>query len=272
MNNWSFTQGLRARDALLLVVFGTFIARVPVAAAEPLRITNSDLRLGDSTVRIVTTETSSSGLTFLSLHENEQTSVTAARQIVGRHGGRLIEVRQQQQRLLSFSVSQGRYRVDPNRIFTDTGIERSLRLYGLYSPRAQEAVIRFREELLAKLLKGQPRIIIAVHNNEGLSTDSYRTGGRFEKEAANVAVNPKLYKSDFFLVWDDSLFNRLQAAGFNVVLQSRTPSDDGSLSVYCQKNQVPYANVECGHGHLEEQTRMTDALVSIVERGQLKRG
>jgi hypothetical protein len=232
-------------------------------------VAKATLRLGDDSIQLVTTDTGIAGFTFLSLHQNEQTGVIAARRLISQHGGRLIEVRQSGQRLLSFSLMGIHYRVDPNRIFTNPGIEKSLRLYGRFSQPALAAVVRFREELLANILGDHPRLIVAVHNNEGMSIENYRAGGSLQREAASVAANPKLHGHDFFLSWDASFFQRLQAAGFNVVLQSLTPTDDGSLSVYCQQHRVPYVNVEAEFGHLEEQSRMLDAVIRVLGSGRL---
>ena len=260
------------RRSALLALAGAFVQLRPAAGVPPVRVASAKLRLGDTPIELVTTDGGSPGFTFLSLHENEQTAVTAARSFVERRGGRLIELRQLGQRLLSFSLKQIRYRVDPNRIFTDAGIEKSLRLYGRFSAPAHDAVVRFRNEILANILGDHPRLIVAVHNNAdgGLSTtESYRQGGPLQREAARMASNPKLNAHDFFLVSDAFLFQRFQAAGFNVVLQSLTPADDGSLSVYCQQRRIPYANVEAEQGHLEEQSRMLDALIRILEPGRL---
>jgi hypothetical protein len=60
----------------------------------------------------------------------------------------------------------------------------------------------------------------------------------------------------------------LQQAGFSAVLQSRTPTDDGSLSVWYQQRDRPYVNVEARYSALEEQRRM---LLSVAEMARRDR-
>ena len=220
------------------------------------------VRLGSTAVQIRSSDRQPQKLTFLSVHENEQTAVVAARRVIERHGGRLIELKARGQRLVSFELDRTRYTFDPNRIFTDIGLEKSLRRYGRYSKAAHEAVVQLRDALL-KTIRNDLQLVVAVHNNTSgdLSVESYKRGGELQAEASRVAINPKLDPDDFFLVLNPTLFERLQAAGFNVVLQSAKPTDDGSLSVYSQQAGIPYVNVESRYGHLSAQIRMLEALL-----------
>lgn len=216
--------------------------------------------LGDTPVRVVSTAPEPAGLTYVSVHENEQTAVTAARQLVDRRGGRMVELRAQRHRLVTFSRAGVRYTFDPNRIFTTAGVEKTLRRYGPYTKLAHADVARLAAALLDCIRSGLVPPLVAVHNNGAgaLSVESYRSGP-LETEAAEVWVNRMMDPDDFFLVTERGLFDRLRALEFNVVLQSATPSDDGSLSVYCQ-GRLPYVNVEAEFGHLAEQTRMLEAV------------
>jgi len=220
------------------------------------------VHLGSTSVQIRSSDGNPQKFTFLSLHENEQTAVTAARRVIDRHGGRLIELKAQGQRLVSFDLDRTRYTFDPNRIFTDTGLEKSLRRYGRYSRAAHEAVVQLRDALL-KSIRNDLQLVVAIHNNTGgnLSVESYKRGGELQAEASRIAINPRLDPNDFFLVLNPALFARLQAAGFNVVLQSAKPTDDGSLSVYSQQAGIPYVNVEARYGHLSAQMKMLEALL-----------
>ena len=51
-------------------------------------------------------------------------------------------------------------------------------------------------------------------------------------------------------------FDFFRSKNFNVVLQNENAGDDGSLSVFCQKNQIPYINIEAQNGHKEKQMQM----------------
>lgn len=69
---------------------------------------------------------------FLNLHENENTSVVAARSFLLTHGGSLVKFHNGNSRLISFRMAAGGalYSVDPNRIFTEEGIVATMKNYG----------------------------------------------------------------------------------------------------------------------------------------------
>jgi len=157
------------------------------------------------------------------------------------------------------------YSFDPNRIFTDVGLERSLRHNGDYSQAAHSALVRLRETLVAVMMEGLRPPIVAIHNNRGsdYTVNSYRRGASLESDASRVVINPNADPRNFFLVLDAAIFERLSSAGFNVVLQSNKSTDDGSLSVYCHIVGIPYVNVEAGFDQLSEQKRMLEELFKI---------
>ena len=261
--------------SLFLITRRTLLTSLSAIALIPTKILSGDafaidsnvlfLRVGDTTVQVFVTERLPSGLTLVSVHENEQPAVAAARRFVERHGGRLLELKSQRQRLVTFRLAGTRYTFDPNRIFTSSGIAKSLRLNGPYSRPAHDAVAQFAERLIGYIRKNLSPPLIAVHNNSAgaLSVESYRKGANLEREASRVAINPKLDPDDFFLVTDELIFDRLTAAGFNVVLQSDQPSDDGSLSVFCVRNRISYVNVESEFRHSGEQSRMLEAIADV---------
>jgi hypothetical protein len=70
-------------------------------------------------------------------------------------------------------------------------------------------------------------------------------------------------RSDFFVATEPWIFDFLRGRRFSAVLQAGAPSDDGSLSVYCARQRIPYINVEARFGHLAEQVRMLEALQEL---------
>ena len=224
------------------------------------------VQLGDASVRLLSSAPASAGLTYVSVHENEQTAVTAARQLIARRGGRLLELRAQRQRLVSFGIEGVRYTFDPNRIFTAPGIEKTLRRYGPYTQAAHNAVAHLAEVIIEQVQRNLTPPIVAVHNNGAgsLSVQSYQRGGPLQAEVTEVSVHPQRDPDDFFLATERSLYERLHKLQFNVVLQSPRATDDGSLSVFCQQRGVPYLNVEAEYGHLAEQVRMLEAVLAVV--------
>lgn len=223
--------------------------------------------LGDSTVELAVTGHSPPGFTYVHVHENEKTSVEAAAQFIQQRRGRLIELKARGTRLVIFRLGGVLYTFDPNRIFTDVGIEKTLRQHGLYSRPAHESVAALRNALIG-LVRKDPRLIIAVHNNQEMSVESYSAGHEFEHEAAQVSINLRRSVHDFFLVLDTRHFELLRKAGFNVVLQSADPTDDGSMSVWSAKTGLHYINVEAGYGHVNEQTEMLEAVSQMAGKGQ----
>ena len=221
------------------------------------------LALGANRVELHITESGSGGLTFINVHENEQTSVRAARALMQRQPGRLVELRARGERLLSFRLGLCAHTVDPNRIFTEAGLAATLRTLGPDSAAAREAVRRLREALLGLLPAPDGRPIVALHNNAGArySIVHYAAGGRLAAEAAQVHVARAASPNEFFVVTQPQLYQPLADDGFNVVLQADTAADDGSLSVWAQGHRRPYVNVEAFHGRIDEQRRMLEAVV-----------
>lgn len=194
---------------------------------------------------------------FLNLHDNETTSVKAGVAVLQAHGGSLIKIENDNQRLISFSLDGKNYQFDPNRIFTKTGIKKSLNKYGSCTPQAIEVVAAFADSLLSKI--PADKMVIALHNNEQgtLSIKSYLPGGSLEREAAKAYANPLLDPDDFFFTTDSALYKKIETLNYNVALQNNSKAtDDGSLSVLLGRQNKSYLNAEAQHGHLAEQTKM----------------
>lgn len=206
------------------------------------------------------------GLRYLNLHENEQTSVEAATALLQHHPGTLIELRAGGGRLVTFRAGWRPHAFDPNRIFTEPGLRATLRQHGSDTPPARAAVLALRDAVLALIADEADAPVVALHNNGAgpYSVRSYGPGGAHALDAQAVATNPSLSPQDFFLVTRRSLFDGLRARGFNTVLQSEHPADDGSLAVWFQQQGRAYVNVEALHGHALEQQRMLAAVAQLA--------
>jgi hypothetical protein len=260
---------VNGRRRLLQALLANLLAPAMAARAAPTpldEIGRRDVRVGGTLLTLVISERHPGGLRFVSLHENERTAVVAARGVLRGHAGRLIELRSRGTRLVTFRIGRTPHAFDPNRIFTDAGLEKTLRRYGSWSRAAQEAVTALRDAVLAAVAETPERPVVALHNNGAgtYSIEQYRPGGSHAADAADVALNPARQPDDFFLVTTPALFATLKDAGFNVVLQSERPTDDGSLSVWFQRESRPYINVEARHGRTEEQQRMLQAVVGLT--------
>jgi len=233
--------------------------------ADPTgRRTTRRIQLAGSDVRLITIE-AGRGLTYFHPHENEHASAAVARALVRERGGKLLEIESRGTRLISFTLNGASYTFDPNRMFTEVGLQKSLANYSHSSAAAMDAIQPLRDAVLS-YLKHAGGPIVAVHNNaaNGMNIGYYQGRGPFAKEAEDVARNAKAPAHDFFLVLDAKLFAALKQQGFNVVQQTATPTDDGSLSVYCRQNGLRYVNVEAAEGHTDEQRRMLEVLQRLL--------
>ncbi len=222
--------------------------------------------LCDTTVSIAVQRVGEGGLTYINLHQNEQTSVRAARGVLDRQPGILIELRAQGRRYVTFWNGLRPCVFDPNRMFTDHGLRRALSRYASLSEASFGAVARLRDTVLTLLASPAARgPVVALHNNAGGSYDihAYASGGSHVGDASRTAISAQCRSGNFFLVTDAGLFERLAAQDFNVVLQHANAADDGSLAVWFQRQGRSYVNVEAGYDQLREQQRMLDALARL---------
>lgn len=229
--------------------------------------TRTPLSIGDAQVDLVVYATDAPGLTYISLHDNEQTSVEAALAIIRQRGGRVIELQHTGERNITFSLRDSVYVFDPNRMFTDAGAQRTLEGLSRNTPEAHAAVRAFAEAVLAFYELPTLEAVITLHNNteDNYSAQSYTAGAEYEQDAAAVFIRDGTDADDFFFVTDTALFEALRAEGFNAVLQDNAQAtDDGSLSVYCGQHGLPYINAEAQHGHLEPQIRMLQTLADVL--------
>ncbi|PSQ99978.1 MAG: hypothetical protein BRD48_02460 [Bacteroidetes bacterium QS_9_68_14] len=201
------------------------------------------------------------------MHDDENTAVAATLGMLRRRGGRLVEVRHTGERNLRFRQGSDEYVFDPNRAFTDAGAEATLRDLGPFSKEAHGAVRAFAEAFLAAIdlesLREGPRLLVTVHNNEvgSYSARSYDHGGEHERDAERVRPKRRTDPDDFFFVTEPRHYDLLQGGSYHVVLQDNdVVTDDGSLSVWAARQELPYINVEAQHGHLRQQIDMLDFL------------
>lgn len=203
---------------------------------------------------------------FINLHDDEFTSVIAAKSILEQEGGLLIEVENDQKRNIRFSILGANYSFDPNRIFSREGIERTLTEQGRKSNKAVDEVEKFGRQLL-ELIPKEAVCVIALHNNsEGFfAATEYSAGNIRTKESLKVYLNISQDPDDFFLTTDAELYELLADKGYNCVLQDNIKcTDDGSLSVYYGRRNLRYVNCETVHGKTELYIEMIKALLTSL--------
>jgi hypothetical protein len=203
---------------------------------------------------------------FISLHDNENTSVDAFLDIKSSLPRcRLYELKQKNERLLKYEINGNIYSFDPNRIFSLNGIKGTLSKYNKNYPIKLEKLINsFAESLLdAMKLTNANNYIVAIHNNTNndFSVLSYLNS----KDAKEVYLNDAEDIDNFFYVISKTDFDYFKSKKYNVVLQSVSASDDGSLSVYCQRKKLHYINIEAQQGQKRQQEKMILETYSLIK-------
>ncbi len=228
------------------------------------------LKIGETEIQAMIRKGNIGKPLFFNMHDDENTSVEAAKEFVAKYGGKIIELKHDGKRLVKFRLKNKQFTLDPNRIFTTSGIRKTLKEYGKTSPETEKVVDTFAKNMISKFL-ADSKIIVALHNNseDAYSAKSYEKGGEYERDAAQVFIKPENDVDDFFFVTEQKYFDAFKAKGFNVVLQNnQTVIDDGSLSVYCGREKITYINVEAQHGHQAEQLKMLEALREVLDKNK----
>lgn len=233
------------------------------------------VKLGTTTVDIVEHQADSAGLTYVHLHDDEDTSVKAVLEVIKNEGGRLIEIQHTGERNVTFSLQDSTYEFDPNRIFSERGREMTLQEFSSAPKAARQEVEAFADSVLRLLDIENVEVVVSVHNNTDNEDDSnysalsYTDEGDLTKEALFVHVTDEIDPDNFFFVTDRQIYDALRQGGYNVVMQDNARvTDDGSLSVYCGKHGVPYVNVEAQHGRLDYQIKMIAFLEELLTGGE----
>ncbi len=208
------------------------------------------VKVGDSTVNIKQYK-HGKGKAFVHVHQNETTALKAARAVIKSEGGSVLTLTHSGGRNIVFHLRHKRYEFDPNRIYTDKGIKKTLMQFGKYTPAAHREVKKLADKIKVLLPKGK---IIAVHNNETYSLRNYFPGHDMAHDAQSLNVNKRHFHRNFYLVNKRHDYLRFKQANYNSVWQSGHATDDGSLSVFL--DCVNYINVEAGYDQLAAQITM----------------
>jgi hypothetical protein len=202
----------------------------------------------------------------INLHANETTSVQAAKSVLQETGGTLILIENSRQRVIKFRLKGITYGFDPNRMFSRTGIEQTLRENRRISRDAMNEVEKFAQMVLL-LIPDSTGCIIALHNNteEAFSIKSYLSGSNREKDAKAVYADSTQDVDDIAFTTDSVLYQRMADFGFNSIWQdNENAKKDGSLSIYYGEKKKRYINIETQHGRQEQYVIMLEKLLVIL--------
>lgn len=223
--------------------------------------------LGDKTIPLKVVQYGpSNDIVCINLHDNEFTSVQAARSVLELKGGTMIKIENNAQRVVRFRLRGVVYGFDPNRIYSRTGIEQTLKENGRTSLQAIEEVEKFAQRLL-QLIPETATCVIALHNNteEAYSVKSYLPGGDRQKDAKEVYAAENQDVDDIAFTTDKTLFEKMSALGYNSILQdNENVKKDGSMSVFYGEQNRRYINIETQHGRTGQYQEMLEKLMDYL--------
>ena len=232
------------------------------------KMTSATYRFPRKEVSIVKSAYEQPNLSFLVLHDDENTGTEAAHSFCSIHGGNIVELQYGNERNITFGSRGSLFSFDPNQIFSNAGALGTLKKYSPSRP-GQLTVEKLRGLAFAVLKRYNADslgYIITLHNNtEGrYNILSYCYDPQFKAVADSVYVNPEMDEDDFTFVTDISFYNYLKKNMVSVVMQSKA-ARDGSLSVYAQANGIPYINIEVQDGHPEEHLRLIEVVARMMD-------
>lgn len=223
------------------------------------------INLGSKSCKLIRKGNLENGSLFLSLHDDENTSVIAfneVSQFIGQPV--LIELQQSGSRFIKYGYNGLEYSIDPNRIFTEIGLTSTLKKYNKSFPNeVKESLNKFSKQLLDLILPSdKKKYIVAIHNN---SNDNYSAKSYVgNKDAEKIYMNPAEDVDDFFFVINQQDFEFFKAKKRNVILQSKQATDDGSFSIFCARNSQAYINIEAQDGHKDIQKKMIKEAYELI--------
>lgn len=225
-------------------------------------------RLGDDEISIKTLQYGDTkDIVFISLHDNEATSVDGSKRILESRGGLLIQIGNNSKRNITFRLDGRSYTFDPNRIFSRNGIELTLKRFDNTGDKAATEIEVFADRLL-QLIPKNSFCVIALHNNTNndFSVQDYLPGKEKATDASQINIGTGKDADDFFLTTDSLLFQLLSAQDYNIILQdNQKATQDGSLSVYFGEKNIRYINCETEHGKLKQYEEMLGVAVQCLE-------
>ena len=260
-------------------IFLPFFSLLYFGAGGQSIVTSKKDSIGSATItyRTACYGKSDSDIVFVNVHENESTSVQAAKQVLDTAKKYcLTQLQHRGIRFVTFSFKGKTFTIDPNRIYTSKGALASLKKNSR----------NYKDGIFAEVLKSvnlltanytatyinHKKLVVALHNNtngEPLSIITYKSGNE-AKNAAEVYMNLQQDPDDFFLTTEKQIFDFLKLKGFNVALQNNeNVLDDGSLSVYAAKKKIPYINIEAQEHHVAEQKKMMEAVLDYIKTKNL---
>ena len=261
----SVDASFNTTEPTVLVSTTTSFAKSPVAK-KAVATKKSYFRFGEKVVALAKhATTSEQNFVLVSLHNNEYAAAEAAQKFVAENGGTFLELQNNNERNIEFTLFDKQMIVDPAHIFTPKG-----RWNDLAANQKKDHVISQQIGELASFIINEiplQKAVVSLHNNiaGGHTIEMYGKNGSLAKNVRAFYQNPEMNSADFFFTTDKDVFEQLKDRKFNVVLQNFQTKDDGSLTVFCAKTRRSYIGIETGNGHTEAQEKMLNAVAEILK-------
>jgi hypothetical protein len=238
------------------------------APANPMLLSpvTHTLRLEDEKVWVNIYQRPGTNIQFVNVHDNENTSAEAAKSYILSHGGRLVELEHGRGRTIVIRRNGVLHRFDPNRMFSEAGLRRSLKYHRNLTDENFALATGFASDVVdfIEIEPGKP--IIAVHNNTDgkLTINDFKPGEWYGDDTREIFVNPAEDPDNFFYTNSPVLFKALKAMRYNVALMVDNPPDRGTLANLVNARNGVYVLVEAEHDQLRRQIVMLEDLGRLL--------
>lgn len=197
---------------------------------------------------------------YLFIHGNEDTARVVIAEHLKTHRGTGYAVTGRDR-----NVTIDGLLLDPNRMFSRVGAEKSLRNLNPTASNEQLNLIldrldREREPLLKLLTPGKGSRLVALHNNR-----EYSVQDEVSASDATSIKQPELPRN-FFLCTDSKDYAVMKQSPYNVILQNKPNPDDGSLSRLASRRGFRYINLECALGDYAAQVERVNWLEQHLKK------
>lgn len=207
-----------------------------------------------------------SDVLFLNVHEDEQTSILAINKVRQEFPIEFYYLHHEQTRNINFRTRRNIYEFDPNRIYTFKGRKNSLNKFGKFSFKANKEVKKL--DLAIKELIANYKVVVTLHNNTDVNytINSYAAGGDESENTKELYISQNWDSDDFIYTTEKKYFEFFKSNDINVILQDNEGCvNDGSLSVFCGKNNIPYINIEAEINHFNENIALIEKTLTLLK-------
>jgi hypothetical protein len=221
-------------------------------------------QLGETLHRLLHYQNGSHSSLLVRVHGNEKDAGEVGVKWVQEQGGLFVDV-DNPTREINFKLNDINIQFDPNRVFSITGIKKTLQEYeSLCNQDVVAEIGKFQQALLKQCEKANA--IVALHNNEDFNIHYYGASGENALACDKLHINNSLNPHNFIIVTQLSDFRLLKELNLSVVLECQHPTQDsGSLSEYCLKHNVRYFNIEAQFGCFQEQWEMLSGVMKLQD-------